>query len=469
LNYNSAMPAAIAESKTSIGEPVSVVADCLRKAGVIPKDVECFVRIDQYEELQHLEEWSRQKSIYHDYRAIIHKLIGRRDERVSYRIGTRSHAWPSAPRTLATGAKVEELRNFKRVDLDSILRRQENRPWPFPEFAEDVFERRLRHGGYATATLQDVFGKPLPAEAKACEYAGTDPSKVLSLEAEWPQEVRALLIDLATRDSLSAKLGEGWVRQQMAQREPILPTNESLPWENVAKQWWKKERIDQALLQIAARRQQKMKWGGDEEILGLAAGNILAFVDLCQHIWAAWVRTLPDGSMPKSDAGLLARIPDHDLHNEGIQHVSSLWYRKIRSEYQGDSRLRFVTNVGNQFRVHLRDDARMSYPGFNGFSVPLRELDSDREIADFLEEAEGYGVLVGRPHTSRTRSRGECRKWYLHPILCPHFQIPIAHTKEPMEVHASDVRQWLIRSDVFKAKTDSIVQPMLFDLNEDEQ
>ena len=67
-------------------------------------------------------------------------------------------------------------------------------------------------------------------------------------------------------------------------RNPNLPGPGSLPWEADSKKWWKKERLDQALLQIAARRQQKMEWAGDEEILGLAAGNILAFVDLCHTL-----------------------------------------------------------------------------------------------------------------------------------------------------------------------------------------
>jgi hypothetical protein len=469
LNYNSPMPVEISESKTRIGEPVSVVAECLRLNGVLPNDVECYIQIDQYEELCYLEDWSRQRKLYHDYRSIIHKLLSRRDSRVSYRIGTRSHAWPSVPQIYSTGANVEELRNYKRVDLDDILRRQENRPWLFPRFAGDVFERRLVHGGYDPSSLQQVFGKPLPAEQRARNYAGSDPSKAVVVDEKWPPAVQTLLSELAVENPLSAKLGEGWVRQQAEQRNPTFPTVDSFPWELEAKQWWKKERIDQALLQIAARRRQKLQWAGDSEILDLTAGNILAFVDLCQFIWAAWLRSLSDEAQPKSDAGVIARIENHLIQNEGVQHVSSHWYRKIRSEYHGDSRMRFVTNIGNQFRVHLRDDLRMSYPGFNGFSVPQRELDEDPEIFDFLREAEGYGVLIGAPHTSRTKSRGECRKWYLHPILCPHFQIPTAHTKEPMEVHARDVRQWLIRSEVFKAKSGTSTQPTLFDLHEGQE
>jgi hypothetical protein len=468
LNYNGDMPDRLSRTKTSVGEPVSMSVEYLRQTGIVPDHVEFYVRIDQYEELLHLEQWSRKGDVYHEYRAIIHKLLGRRDPRVSYRIGTRSHAWPDAPRMFATAAKAEELRNFKRVDIDDILRRHENRPWLFCAFADDVFRRRLEHGGYQTASIQDVFGKPKTPEEKAVAYAGSNFTKVLVLEAGWPQPVRDILNSIVKTDPLNAKLGEAWIRQQVEKRDPRLPAAESLPWEEESKQWWRKERIDQALLQIAARRQQKMEWAGDDEILGLAAGNILAFVDLCQYIWAAWLRSLPERHVVPPEARHAPRILNQAIQNEGIQQVSSHWYRKIRSEQRGDSRLRFVTNIGNQFRTHLREDVRMSYPGFNGFSVPLRELDEDTEVAAFLREAEGYGVLVGRSHTSRTKGRGECRKWYLHPILSPHFQIPLVHTKEPMEVHVRIVRDWLVRSDVFRAKSDSSAQPTLFYLQEEE-
>ena len=362
----------------------------------------------------------------------------------------------------ATEATTEELRNFKRVDIDSLFRRQENRRWPFPKFADDVFKRRLRHAGHNSASLQEVFGNSMKPNEKAFVYGGTAHLKAIKVEKEWPDAVRNCLVALASVNLLSEKLGEAWVRQQLERKKPLLPHDDFLPWENSDKKWWKKERIDQALLQIAARRQQKMVWSGRKEILGLAAGNILAFVDLCQYIWAAWLRSLPGHDEFTPQPNEPPKIHDHAVQNEGIQQASSYWYRKIRNEQRGDSQLRFVTNLGNRFRKYLREDRKMSYPGFNGFSLPLQELDNDKWTAKFLRETEAYGVLVGAQHTSRTSSRGECKKWYLHPILCPHFQIPIARTKEPIEVHIHQVREWLVTARVFipKGKT----QLSLFDM-----
>ncbi|MFT3869806.1 MAG: hypothetical protein QM715_15255 [Nibricoccus sp.] len=79
----------------------------------------------------------------------------------------------------------------------------------------------------------------------------------------------------------------------------------------------------------------------------------------------------------------------------------------------------------------------MSYPGANGFSLRRDELEarSNREIWRFLIEAVGYGDLVSTPHTTKNK-RGEQRiKFYLNPVLSPIFQIPAAHTKEPLYWH----------------------------------
>jgi hypothetical protein len=469
MNYNCELSDEITHSKTRVGEPISVTAEILRSVGVVAHDVEIYVRIDQYEELVHLEEWSQTKGLYDDYCAVIHKMLARRDHRVSYRIGTRRYAWPDTPRIFGTAAFAEDLRNFKKIDLDDILCRQENRPWLFPKFAGDVFTRRVQHAGYEAGTIRDVFGTPMDDSEKAKRYAGADPENVLALDSGWFDDIKEILKKCARIDPLSAKLGEAWVRQQLERRSPSLPTNDSCPWEAEDKWWWRKERIEQALLQIAARKKQKLIWSGDDDIINVSASNVLAFVDVCQYIWAAWLRSFPERDAPRPPARKLPSRIDHEVQNEGIQLASAHWYRKIRGEQRGDSRRRFVRNVGYQFRTLLRDDKKMTYPGYNGFSVPLHELDEDTEIASFLKEAAAFGVLVERRHTSRTRGRGECRKYYLQPILCPYFQIPAVHTKEPLEVHSNDVRGWLIKAEVLRPSGKTVDQPVLFDLHGEDE
>ena len=90
----------------------------------------------------------------------------------------------------------------------------------------------------------------------------------------------------------------------------------------------------------------------------------------------------------------------------------------------------------------------MSYPGHNGISLALEDLESDPEVYEKLQDACAYGVMLDMKHTPKTKTRGESRKWYLHPIFAPHFQIPAMHTKEPMYVNTKRVRSWLIKAKV---------------------
>ncbi len=469
LNYNCSMPSDISESKTTAGEPVSVASELLRTCNVIREDTQVFVRIDQYEELTHLEEWSRKKDLFHDYRAIIHKMLGRRDGRVHYRIGTRRYAWPESPQMFSTNAVVENLRNYTVIDLDDLLRRKENLPWVFPEFADDVFRRRLVHAGFPDSGIAEVFGAPLTANEKAKRYV-KDSEKIIECEEAWPQGCCDALHQIAKEDALSAKLGEAHLRQALDRGDNVNPEVVlSRPWDS--RMYWKKDRVDQALLQIAASSKQKMLWSGNDDILALAAGNMLVFLDICKAIWAAWLRST--SKQDEAIAGTPPQFTNPYIQDEGIQQVSAQWFEKIRASERGDSRMRFARSLGNMFRRLLREDKNMSYPGYNGFSLPAKELESDEFVKRFLNEATAFGVLVCKRHTPRSKGRGDSLKWYLHPVLCPYFQIPVAHRKEPKEVHVTDVQVWLDGVGVIvtaskKPESSPSLQRRLFNIEEQE-
>ena len=161
----------IRESKTDIGEPITVAVRLLKESQIIKPEVPIFIHIDQYEELANIP---AQETDGPDYRRIINRGLARREQSISYRIGTRGHAWRNHGYILGSDAKLEEERDYKFVDLDEMLRRHENRKsWVFPQFAADVFARRLKHVGLASADargaelLEQIFGKGLSAPEKA--------------------------------------------------------------------------------------------------------------------------------------------------------------------------------------------------------------------------------------------------------------------------------------------------------------
>ncbi|MBV5269852.1 MAG: hypothetical protein JZU55_08080, partial [Afipia sp.] len=220
-------------------------------------------------------------------------------------------------------------------------------------------------------------------------------------------------------------------------------SDEDAPWN---KDYWRKERVEHALMQIASRCGQRMIWSGASEILGLSGGNILIFVSICQHIWNAWIRAVrPDIS------SLDRKVPQigDGIQAVGVHEASTHWHRKVTEQDGGSSRQRFLTIVARNLEKRLLRDLPLSYPGNNGFSVQTDELSGDQEVNAFLEQSASFGDLFDSPHTTKEKNRKERRKWYLNPILCPYFNLPHIRTKEPFYVDALTVREWMTEAEIY--------------------
>jgi hypothetical protein len=448
LNFSlGQLPNEIKQTTSQVGQPISNTIQALWECGVVPHNIPIFIRVDQYEELCRLEDWSKNLGL--KYARIVNKALGLRDPRVSYRIGARRYAWHDDLQLYGTTSVLELERDYKLVDIDEILRRKENRrTWIFPDFAEDVFARRLRYSGHTdsnlelSAVLTDNFSPTKVAQ----QYARNSPHRAIALEDSWPPTLRKFLKELAEENPLSAKLCEAWIRQGQkgALKRPF-------PWEK--KVYWRKERIKQVLMHIAARCGQRLIWSGKDDVLALSGGNILVFVSLCQHIWSAWIRSVR-GLKDGGDRLVLPRI-ESSVQAIGIQSASVHWYNKICEQLgRSRERQRFVNRLGRLFRDQLLNDKSMSYPGHNGFSLCEEELHADEWLLSFLNDAVDYGDLFDAPHTTKSKDRRQRRKWYLNPTLSPYFQIPETHVKEPMYVSVQDVKAWLAEAGIIDVAPD---------------
>jgi hypothetical protein len=451
LNFNRrGISPDIVNSKTQIGEPISKTVETLRKCGVLAADVNVFVRIDQYEELLNLEE--AQKDVGEGYRAVVNKALGMRDDTASYRIGTRRYAWKEDFEIFATRARLERDRNYKLVDMDLMLRRQENsRRWIFPAFAENVFTRRLEFANYEVpaqqTALRVVFGRGLSPEEKARLYCKRSSARLIKVEPDWPRKWAEFLKDLAQNSPLQARLGDAWARQKGNEKENVMHNipKPPYPWQ---KKYWAKERIDPALMQIAGRAAQRQIWEGKDDVLHLSGGNILVFVSVCQHIWNSWLRTQREA---EDESSALPEIGTNE-QAVGIHEASRHWFNKISENTNGNRRQRFVAHVGRLLSKRLYNDLSLSYPGANGFSVSVDDLRRDPEATQFLFEAVYYGDLFSAPHTTKMKDRRPRIKWYLNPILSPHLRLTHTHTKEPWYIPIALVRTWLEQVDDTRVK-----------------
>lgn len=425
----------VANTKTSAGEPMKVIASSFRSSGVVPREMDFYILIDQYEELATI----KGSGIDADYRSVVNKVISR-DPTISYRIGTRGYAWRNHLNVFGSDGHLEQDRDYKLVEIDAKLRSQERGGTSiYPEFANDVFLRRLKYSaspGSARAKasrISDALGRSLAPKDEAIELAGKDPASVLRIESDWPQAVVDDLRALSRNDPLSAKLGEVWFRQK-----GVDDAAGQRPWEERSKQYWRKERVELVLLQIGSVRKQRAIYGGEEDILGLSNGNILLFLSLCQYIWdyASQACSRKDGQpdLPISTS----------IQTIGVFQTARTWLDRIPSDYgRSDDRFKLIQLLGEKFATALHGDLKMSNPGQNGISLSIEDLRSNPEIYQFMIEAVDYGNLVMVEHATRNKDRKRRFKFYLNSLYCPIFRIPYQHTKEPLYITIDRLSEWL--------------------------
>ncbi|MDP3424350.1 MAG: hypothetical protein Q8S32_11375 [Burkholderiaceae bacterium] len=443
FSLNRDLPQRVLETRTEIGEPLSEVAGVLKEMAFISAKTNVIAVVDQLEELYQIEDHYEMSGLF---RQVVNRALGLRDGRVSYRIGTRSYAWSSELKMFGASQPLEETRDFIVEDIDLILKRDETGRWYFPALACDVFQKRLEAAGYighskfAKEAFREFVGKPLDRGSLARLYAGKSPERILRINTDWPAAWKTFLNELVKRDPLSAKFGEAWVQQKG--KQSLIQNHEfyPLPWESTSKKWWRKERNELALSQIAAAAGQRMIWSGDDDILELSGGNTLGFITICKHVWQAWMRT----EEFEFDSKLKPSAIPPQVQASGIFDASRMWVEKISPQrYNGSTRQKIVLALAHWFRRKLATDMSMSNPGHNGFSLSVEDLARFPQLEALLNLCCDFGDLVSYAHTTKTSDKKERRKWYLAPLSSPFYRIPHIHTKEPIYATAIEVMHLL--------------------------
>jgi len=109
----------------------------------------------------------------------------------------------------------------------------------------------------------------------------------------------------------------------------------------------------------------------------------------------------------------------------------------------------------------------MSNPGHNGFSLLDEELSAPEfdHVRFLLEEMVDYGTLMSSPHTTKEKDRRARTKFYLNPVLCPHFKIHYKRLKEPMYIHVLEVQDWMRDAGLSVPEVDRVRRPQTFQAN----
>lgn len=467
-------PDEIRHSKTNIGEPIARAAECLRQSGMVSDDVPILIRVDQIEEL-HRAYSDRQRCLLFAFRKMINRVFASRDARVHYRAGTRRYGWNNPEFMVVWGseARLECRRDYQLIDMDEgLFLRGEVKNTIFERFAIDAFQKRVEyyfrneHTDISKQLAKSVFGKspnaheriaqlnPHQNELQIDRALGLD---IASDKEGWSLEWREYLRGIYRANHagmLDATLAAAWGRQTGGARSKVQhresPPPEGHPWRE--RKWWRKERLDQAVLQLMTRCQQRFMWWGYRDITSLSGSNITVFLHICHRIWDGFLKN--EDSLPedrRTDILHGGSIPAN-IQDAGILFASNEWFNKLPEEPGGNSRKSFVEKLGAKLNEGMMRDLRMSYPGGNGISITLSEFDSDGpnipELRAFMFEAVGYGVLFETEHSSKSKSSGRRRKFYLNPILCPRFQLPEARTKEPYYWKIGDLLDLAMKAQI---------------------
>jgi hypothetical protein len=451
-------PLNIRTTKTNIGEPIARAAECLRKSGMISDEVPVLIRIDQVDEL-HRAFTDRQKYLLLAFRKKLNRAFSARDARVHYRAGIRRYGWKQQEYLSIWGseARLEERRDYLFIDMDAeLFARGETKNSIFELFAEDTFYKRVKYyfgdgaANIPTNIVKQVFGRH-PFAEKRIEHLSLDQSteqidRALALNSandkgEWSTEWRRFLHELYRQGHtgmLNAVLAAAWGRQtgggNKNTQHRSSPPPEDEPWRN--RKWWRKERLDQAVLQLSTRSQQRFLWWGFNDIISLSGGNISVFLHICHRVWDSFLKNQSSLPLAEQTDLLIGGEIDKNIQSSGILLASNEWYRKLPEEPGGNSRQRLADRLGTVLNDGMVSDIRMSYPGGTGISIALSEYNNeDNEEASrmhsFMNEMTDYGVLVSTEHSSKSKLGGKRIKFYLNPILCPRYQLPEARTKEP--------------------------------------
>ncbi|MEK6283840.1 MAG: hypothetical protein AABN95_26080 [Acidobacteriota bacterium] len=481
------LPVNIRITKTNIGEPIARSAECLWESEMLKSQIPVLIRVDQIEEM-HRAFTERQRKRLLSFRKMLNRAFAARDARIHYRMGTRKYGWnePEFLSIWGSEARLEKRRDYHLIQMDEeLFAYGETKNSIFERFAIDAFQRRVsyyfRHeiGELRPDLAKSVFGKHPPAEGRLHQLTlnATDEQidRALGLDlaadaGRWSEEWRIFLRELyrsGRSGMLDAVLASAWGRQtggaRFTRQHREDPPPENAPWKT--RKWWRKERLDQAVLQLTTRCQQRFMWWGFHDVRSLSGGNITVFLHICHRVWDGFLKN--ESSLPPNRRTELLKgaTIDRNVQAAGILFASNEWYKKLPEEPGGNARQSFAEQLGTRLNHEMMQDLRMAYPGGNGVSFPLAQFASSEDqdivlLRSWIRDAVGYGVLFETEHSSKSKRGGRRIKFYLNPILCPRFQLPEARTKEPYYWSIEDLFALIRKAKVTLRPVQLPIQPL---------
>jgi hypothetical protein len=436
-------------------------------SGVLDIDTSIFIRLDQYETLRHLKD----KKLGQLLMSEVQTAISSRSSLLNFRIGCRTYAWDVEATATDQDISAEVLRDYVKLNIDQRFRngaKDVGQKANFRNLVADLFERRFDRLGYRPLSPAQLFGSAISKREKIRTYidfkktqskSRTDFRKLLferptGLFKSLPTKEKDFLMSLVDADPLSAKLAWSWLNQKdpekrrlfsKAVERGIQESKNAYPWEQ--REWWVKERINQAEIQICGALKVPQSFFGYDDIIKLSGYNTLNFIRICRQIISTELART-NGRFTHLDSGAVSTIP-RNVQTSGIHQACYDFYRDL-SYRAGNAVVRreAMRAFGEYLSMRVYEDSNQSNPGHYGFSLSEKDLEKNPELYRFLANLSDFGLVHIDDHTTKNAAREIRRKFYVAPILCPVFRIPSTKTKEPIYLVAEDVLKILRKGNV---------------------
>lgn len=434
------VPDDIWATKTMIGEPLHYMGNLLQEMPQKNEQLPLYVIIDQYEVLPELNPTHGTT-----LQRVINTLIKARDPVVFCKLGARTHDWGRELRVWGAESRIELQRDYVLIDLSDALMRNENTARStFANLAADVAFKRLREEGGYNVNKDDVptlFGSETPAE-ESWSYFTKDKAKKIAALASTPKQFSEELELFCGSDAspLELRLASAWILQRIGRGDSVGRIRREMQLQPWRRSSWRKERVLAALFQIASIVRSKKHYCGWNTIVDLSGANIAAFLLLASEVWDMATKF---GHAPMDAEGKPNTVP-REVQGDGIRVASYKWVQRDRLERTGGSRRYAVlSRLGPAIHDAVVEDQALSNPGHTGFSIREMDIDKDPLVCEFLRNGVSWAILEERPHTSKNAGDTTRRKFYLHPLLSPAFDVPHRRVKEPLYITLRQAVEWL--------------------------
>lgn len=377
---------------------MKLLVEFLRSAKSFPEQSYFIVFIDEFENFKTYQQ-----------RIVNTRVKQIKDsERITYKLLARNggiHTYD----TLSKNQSIEVTHDFRSYNLDEGLEFTDFKP-----HVKKIIEKHLSKSRYfrerECVTVEHLFDS-LSAEDEALNLIKKRGCQPLHNWLQQNHKQHDLTRLMAWMEDESNVLRQAVAVVLLNQGKPIDKiVDEFANNSSTAKDWYHNYHRG-ALHWLCSLYKKQKRYGGFNDIVGIAGNNTRVALDLCYAIIENWLAEDSARKLPISA----------EIQNNAIHSQSEAYFRALRERLNGQLDFhRFVERLGRLFEI-IHKGPKQGEPEINHFII---DGELDKESDAFLNQCRAEAVLRWLPgNKQKGKSDQQQDAWQLHPRYTPHFDI----------------------------------------------